>query len=59
MAAHLVQHRRTYRIASDRGYRAVTTVEIPPRGRKSPFTSAHTGSVAFTTSFNTWFAIFS
>lgn len=50
---------RAYRISSVRGYRAVTTVEIPPRGRKSPFTSAQTGSVAFTMSFSTWFAMFS
>ena len=29
---------------------ASTIVEIPPRGRKSPTTFAHTGSQAFTTS---------
>src|ERR1700761_9409552 len=48
-----------YLISSLRGYRAVTTVEIPPRGRKSPFTSHQTGSVALTTSFSTWLAMFS
>ena len=38
---------------------AVTTVEMPPRGRKSPLTMAHCGSVAFTTSFNIWLTAFS
>ena len=36
-----------------RGQRAITTVEIPPRGRNSPFTSAHTGRAQRTTSSNT------
>jgi uncharacterized protein len=35
------------------GYLASTIVAIPPLGRKSPFTTAHTGSQAFTTSFRT------
>jgi len=42
-----------------RGQRAITTVEIPPRGRKSPFTSAHSGFAQRTTSSNTWFTMFS
>ena len=41
------------------GHLATTTVEIPPRGRKSPYTSAHTGYAHFTTSSNTWFTMFS
>jgi len=41
------------------GHRAVTTVEIPPLGRKSPLTSHHTGFAAFTTSSRIWFTIFS
>ena len=44
---------------ASRGHRATTTVEIPPRGRKSPFTSAHTGFAQRTTSTSTWFTIFS
>jgi antitoxin HigA-1 len=36
-----------------RGHRAITTVEIPPRGRNSPFTSAHTGLAQRTTSSST------
>jgi antitoxin HigA-1 len=36
-----------------RGQRAITTVEIPPRGRNSPFTSAHTGFAQRTTSSST------
>jgi addiction module HigA family antidote len=36
-----------------RGHRAITTVEIPPRGRNSPFTSAHTGLAQPTTSSRT------
>ena len=42
-----------------RGHRAITVVEIPPRGRKSPFTSAHTGFAQRTTSSNTRLTIFS
>ena len=42
-----------------RGHLATTVVEIPPRGRKSPFTSAHTGLAHRTTSFSTWFTTFS
>ena len=42
-----------------RGQRASTTVEIPPRGRKSPFTWAHTGWQALTTSSSTWLTTFS
>jgi hypothetical protein len=42
-----------------RGHRATTVVEIPPRGRKSPFTSAHTGFAQRTTSSSTRFTTFS
>ena len=42
-----------------RGQRAIITVEIPPRGRKSPFTSAHTGRAHRTTSSNTRLTMFS
>src|SRR5437667_7763487 len=41
------------------GQRATTTVEIPPRGRKSRFTSAHTGRAHRTTSSSTWLTMFS
>ena len=41
------------------GHFATITVESPPRGRKSPFTSAHTGFAQRTTSFNTWLTMFS
>ena len=41
------------------GHFAITTVEIPPRGRKSPFTSAHTGLAQRTTSSRTRFTMFS
>src|SRR6516162_7063358 len=43
----------------DRGHFATTTVEIPPRGRKSPFTSTHTACAHFTASSSTWFTMFS
>jgi hypothetical protein len=36
-----------------RGHRATTTVEIPPRGRKSPLISAQTGFAQRTTSSST------
>ena len=39
------------RLPFGRGHLAITIVEIPPRGRKSPFTSAHTGFAHRTTSF--------
>jgi hypothetical protein len=42
-----------------RGHFAITTVEIPPRGRKSPFTSAHTGRAQRTTSSSTRLTMFS
>ena len=42
-----------------RGHRATTVVEMPPRGRKSPFTSAHTGFDHRTTSSKTRFTMFS
>jgi hypothetical protein len=42
-----------------RGHFATTVVEIPPRGRKSPFTSAHTGRAQRTTSSSTRFTMFS
>ena len=42
-----------------RGHFATTVVEIPPRGRKSPFTSAHTGFAQRTTSSSTRFTMFS
>src|SRR5579864_8903427 len=42
-----------------RGHRATTVVEIPPRGRNSPFTSAHTGFAHRTTSSKTRFTTFS
>src|SRR5215469_5462509 len=42
-----------------RGQRASTVVPMPPRGRNTPFTMAHTGSVAFTTSSSTWLTMFS
>src|SRR5580692_10152684 len=42
-----------------RGHFATITVEIPPRGRKSPLTSAHTGRAHRTTSSSTRFTIFS
>ena len=41
------------------GQWATTTVEIPPRGRKSPLTSAHTGRAHRTTSSRTRFTMFS
>src|SRR5579863_6204884 len=41
------------------GHRATTVVEIPPRGRKSPFTSAHTGLAHFTISSRTRLTMFS
>src|SRR6266404_4739279 len=44
---------------SVRGQRASTLVPIPPRGRKSPVTTAHLGRAAFTTSSSTWFTMFS
>ena len=42
-----------------RGQRASTTVEMPPRGRNSPLTMAHTGSQALTTSSSTLLTTFS
>jgi len=42
-----------------RGHFATITVEIPPRGRKSPFTSAHTGFAHRTTSSSTRLTMFS
>ena len=48
-----------YVLFSGRGHLATTTVESPPRGRKSPFTSADTGFAQRTTSSNTRFTIFS
>jgi hypothetical protein len=36
-----------------RGHSAITTVAIPPRGRNSPFTSAHAGRAHRTTSAST------
>lgn len=42
-----------------RGHFAKMVVEIPPRGRNSPFTSAHTGFAHFTTSSSTWLTTFS
>src|SRR6202035_2997528 len=48
-----------YVFCAGRGHLATTTVEIPPRGRKSPFTSAHTGLAQRTTSSSTWFTTFS
>ena len=42
-----------------RGHRATIVVEIPPRGRNSPRTSAHTGFAHFTTSSSTWLTTFS
>jgi hypothetical protein len=47
------------RHAAGRGQRASTVVPIPPRGRNSPRTTAHTGSQAFTTSSRTWLTMFS
>ena len=51
-------HRAGY-FTSGRGQRASTVVEMPPRGRNSPCTWAHTGSQARTTSSSTWLTIFS
>jgi len=42
-----------------RGQREVTVVPMPPRGRKTPWTSAQTGSAALTTSSRTWLTMFS
>ena len=42
-----------------RGHFATTVVEIPPRGRNSPLTSAHTGFAQRTTSSSTRFTMFS
>ena len=42
-----------------RGHLATTVVEIPPRGRNSPLTSAHTGFAHRTTSSSTRFTTFS
>ena len=47
------------RFPSGRGHRARTVVEIPPRGRNSPFTSAQTGLLQRTTSSSTRLTIFS
>src|SRR4029077_4900561 len=41
------------------GHRATIVVEIPPRGRNSPRTSAQTGFAHFTTSSSTWLTMFS
>src|SRR6266496_2440288 len=43
----------SYFNSRDLGHFATTTVEIPPRGRKSPFTSAHAGFAQRTTSSST------
>ena len=42
-----------------RGWRAITVVPMPPRGRKTPLISAQMGSEAFTTSSRTWLTMFS
>src|SRR5580765_8692415 len=42
-----------------RGQRASTVVPIPPRGRKTPRTTAHSGSAALTMSSSTRFTMFS
>ena len=52
-------HNRAENQDCGRGQRASTAVPIPPLGRNTPFTTAHTGSVAFTTSSRTWFTMFS
>jgi hypothetical protein len=58
-AASLAARGRRYLPFLGRGHLATTTVEIPPRGRNSPFTSAQTGLAHFTTSSSTRFTTFS
>jgi hypothetical protein len=57
-------HFRRARVMNDNyffglGHLASTVVPIPPRGRNTPFTTAHLGLQARATSSSTWFTMFS